>query len=358
MTLQQTLQANDGKTKELFDKLEDTSDQAVKTRENLFSELSRELRLHADLEQRHLFPALRNDGHNKELISEAAKVNRELRAKIDEIEALPKGDSSFRPRLAELRKLYQQQTREERRELLPAAKKALGQEEAEAVERRMEARRARAEEEQRAEAEERRDAARRDDEHAKAVAARKRAAAEVVEAAKLNARDLRKSTGEAVQHGASSARKTSEKAVASGTDALRRVRERASDAARRVREEASQAARRISDEARETVTAYRETARERGADVKAVASALRDLAKAGPELRSVMLNSLKQSGRDGLESSRQLLRNPLKFGQVQRDYAAAATRNLMESTNAMLQVVRSATAASRQPVEQRLRAVA
>jgi hypothetical protein len=147
MTLQQTLQANTGKTKELFDQLQDTSDQAVKKRENLFGELARELRLHADLEQRDLIPALRKNDETKDLATEAAKTNRELRAKIDEIEALPKGDGNFQPRLAELRKLFDQQLREERRELVPAIRHNLSGKEVAAVEDKIEARLAKADEE-------------------------------------------------------------------------------------------------------------------------------------------------------------------------------------------------------------------
>jgi hypothetical protein len=340
MTLQQTLQANTSKVKELFDKLQNTSDQAVKTRENLFEELARELRLHADLEQRDLIPALRKNDETKDLATEAAKTNRELRAKVDQIEGMPKGDAEFLPRLGELRKLFEQQVREERRELVPALRQNLSDEEVARVEEKIDARREKADEEERARAEARREEARRERERAEALAAGKRAANVVADATKRNARELRKSAGEAVQKGVDTVEETSGK-----------IADSVSNAAQRLRDDAK----RLRDDAEESVTAYRETARERGRDVKAVANALRSFAGVGSEVRSVMMNSLKRSGRDGIETAKRLIREPRKFGEVQREYMAAATRNAMESTQEILLIVRRAANDARQPVDARLR---
>jgi Hemerythrin HHE cation binding domain len=370
MTLQQTLQANTGKTKELFDKLAQTSDQAVKTRENLFGDLARELRLHAEVEQKHVLPALRGNDKTKELAADAARTNKELRGKVDELEALPKGDAEFLPRLGELRKLFQQQLREERQELVPAVRQ-LGDEKAEAVAARIEATRERADDEQRAEAEARRAEARREAEARQAAESGKQAAAAVATAAKANARELGRSAAEAVDSGKQKAAEavdtTRQKAhdavdatkqkAAELRDSAREASDKAADgvknAAVRVRAEAK----RVKDEAAETVSVLRDTARERGADVKAVGSALRSFGKVGGEVRQVVVGSIKRSGRDSLEMGKQILRNPKQFGRVQRDYAAAATRNLMESANQIFGIVRSASAAARQPIEQRLRTV-
>jgi hypothetical protein len=56
MTLRTVMQAGPAKANELFTKLSDTSEGAVKTRERLFTELKTELELHASLEEQHLFP--------------------------------------------------------------------------------------------------------------------------------------------------------------------------------------------------------------------------------------------------------------------------------------------------------------
>ena len=55
MTLRTMMQAGPARANELFSKLAETSDGAVKTRERLFAELKAELELHASLEEQHLF---------------------------------------------------------------------------------------------------------------------------------------------------------------------------------------------------------------------------------------------------------------------------------------------------------------
>lgn len=361
MTLQQTLQANSARTKELFDKLAETSDQAVKTRENLFTELARELRLHAEIEQKHLLPALRGNDKTKELVPEAARTNKELREKVDELEALPKGEAEFRERLGELRKLYQQQQREERQELVPAVRQKLGEEKAESVASRIEATRERAEDEQRAEAEAKRAVAKREAEARQAAQAGKDAAVAVTEAAKANARELGRSAAEAVdtgKHKAAEAVEATKHKASELRDAVQDASGKAAAEARGAAERVRNEARRVRDEAAATVAAYRATARERGADVQALGSALRNFGKAGTELRAVVVDSLKRSGRDSLELGKQILRDPRRFGKAQRAYAAAATRNLLESTDQALLIVRSASTSAHQPIADRLRAVA
>jgi hypothetical protein len=336
MTLQQTITTSTNQTNELFDKLQNTSDQAVKTRENLFSDLDRELRLYADLEQRHLFPALRKHDETKGLVPDARKANKDLLVQLDGLAALPKGDAEFLPRLGALRKLYQQHLRDERKELLPAVQKALSQEEADAVASKIDAGRAQADEEQRAEAEERKLAAKRQREAGEAVAAGLKAAEDTVDATKQKARDVGNAAVDRVEQGAKSAKKATRKAG----------------------KEASDTARRLKDRAGKTVTVLREEARERGQDVKAVGAAIRTLAQARSDLGALVKDAVKRSGRNGLETTKRLARKPSEFGQVQRDFAATATRNLMETTSELMQIVRRASDQARRPVEQRIREVA
>ena len=78
--------------------------------------------------------------------------------------------------MAELRRVFQQHVRDDKKELLPAVLKALSDEEAEAVVERIEAGKAEIEEAKRAEAEERRAEARREREKAEAEQARIEAA--------------------------------------------------------------------------------------------------------------------------------------------------------------------------------------
>src|ERR1700692_869347 len=115
MSFQTLMQAAPAKANELFAKLAETSDGAVKTREKLFAELKAELELHTSLEEQHLFPILRRHAATKELATDAVKDNKELRAKLADLEALPKHDATFSERLKELQKAFRQHARDEKR---------------------------------------------------------------------------------------------------------------------------------------------------------------------------------------------------------------------------------------------------
>ena len=139
MSLRTAMQAGPAKANELFARLLDTSDGAVKTREKLFTELKTELELHTSLEEQHLFPVLRRNAETKELVTEAIKDNKDLRAKLAELEALPKNDEAFPERLKELQKTFRQHARDEKRELLPAVQRALSEEQIQGVAEKIEA---------------------------------------------------------------------------------------------------------------------------------------------------------------------------------------------------------------------------
>src|SRR6187401_1617868 len=104
MNLRTLMQVGPTKANELFTRLAETSDGAVKTREKLFAELKAELELHTSLEEQHLFPILRRNAETKALVAGAVRDNKELRATLAELDGLPKNDPAFSERLAELQK--------------------------------------------------------------------------------------------------------------------------------------------------------------------------------------------------------------------------------------------------------------
>ena len=155
-TIRQLLQTAPARANELFAKLVDTSDTAVKTREKLFSELKAELDLLAKLEEEHLFPVLRKHKETKALVSEVFADNKQMRALLDDLETTPRDSEEFATKVGELRKVHQKRVRDEKNELLPAVLKALSDEEAQAIVEKIETERAEIEDERRAEAEQRR----------------------------------------------------------------------------------------------------------------------------------------------------------------------------------------------------------
>ena len=149
MTITQLIQSSPAKANELFGKLEDTSDGAIKTRERLFEDLKAELETLMDLEEKHLFPVLKKHQETKNLVADAVGDNRQVRKLLSELEKLPKSDPDFAPKLTELRKVFQSHVRDEKKELLPAVRKVLSTEEANVIVEKIEAGRAEAAEEAR-----------------------------------------------------------------------------------------------------------------------------------------------------------------------------------------------------------------
>ncbi len=120
------------KANELFEKLLATSDAALKMRERLLGDLKEELELLAQLQEQHLFPILRQHGM-QDLVLEASKDNEETSTLLAQLERTPKNDAGFLSRVAELRKVFQQHIRDDKKELLPAVLKVLSDEEATAI---------------------------------------------------------------------------------------------------------------------------------------------------------------------------------------------------------------------------------
>jgi len=168
-TIRQLIQTSPTRANELFAKLVDTSENAVKTRERLLAELKEELELLTELEEMHLFPVLRKHKQTKDLVADAVNDNKKMRKLLAELDHTPPDSEEFTDRVAELRTVFQQHVRDEKKELLPAVLKALSDEETRAIVESIEDRKAEIEEEKRAEAEERRELMREERERAEAV---------------------------------------------------------------------------------------------------------------------------------------------------------------------------------------------
>jgi hypothetical protein len=120
------------KANELFNELLANSNNSVDTRERLFSTLKEELELLANLQEQHLFPILRAHGM-EDLLQHASKDNDETSTILAKLEGMPKDSNEFLGKVEELRTVFQQHIRNDKKELLPAVLKVLSNEETEAV---------------------------------------------------------------------------------------------------------------------------------------------------------------------------------------------------------------------------------
>lgn len=198
LTLRTLMQAAPAKANELFTRLAETSDGALKTRERLFAELKSELEAHADLEEQHLFPVLRKHAETRELVAAAVKDNKELRALLVELNAQPKNEEGFLPKLSELRKAFRQHARDDAKELLPAVRKALSEEQLQDVTERMETGLIEAEQAKHEQAEEKRAIARQAREQAEEQARQEEGAEQERQAIARRTREAALQTTQAV----------------------------------------------------------------------------------------------------------------------------------------------------------------
>jgi len=212
--IRQLIQTTPTKANELFARLGDTSESAIKTRARLLADLKEELELLTELEEKHLFPVLRKHKQTKDLVADAIGDNKQMRKLLAELDKTPPESEEFGGKVAELRRVFQQHVRDEKKELLPAVLKALSDEEAQAIVESIEDRKAEIEEERRTEAGERRAAARQEREEAEKV----QQAAETVVASLWAGPQAAQQTA-----------RTAQDAVRTGLDTMTEVAQRTSD---------------------------------------------------------------------------------------------------------------------------------
>ena len=117
--------------KQLFKKIEETSDGAIKTREKTFKELARELAVHASVEERIVYPRLQEIENLEDMVKEGIEEHHVVEQLMEEIAQLSADDEQWMPKVTVLKELVEHHVEEEEKELFPKASKALDQDEAE-----------------------------------------------------------------------------------------------------------------------------------------------------------------------------------------------------------------------------------
>jgi hemerythrin-like domain-containing protein len=349
MSLRTLMQAGPTKANELFAKLSETSDGAIKTREKFFSELKAELELHINLEEQHLFPVLRRNAETKDLVAEAIKDNKELRAKLAELEALSKNDEAFPERLKDLQKAFRQHARDDKRELLPAVQRALSEEQVQSVVEKIEAGVAEADKARQDEVEARRLKARQEREEADRRAAQQAAAERTRNAAAEQARQaeteqkrakLRREREEAEQRAEQQAA-----ARRAEADAQRRAHEAAETVARtataaqanvlRIAEHAAVNAQRVGREIQDAANTYLDAVKTMVPDLQTVTTLPEVAVDAMAEIRSTWIEWMGQTTLAGTQISQELLR---QAAERQQRFAAEAVQGWMKQNARVMQI--------------------
>ncbi len=338
MTLRQIIQAAPEKTTDLITKLVATSNQAVKTREGLFAQLSDELVRYVELEEQHLLPLLRKHPDTKDLAVAALKGNKDLRASLAKLSGMPKDSDAFSAELGELNKGFQQHVRNERKELLPAVLKALSDEEAEAMATSIEGAAAQAEQAKRDEKREERAQAKREAEEAEQAAETQRAAVRAQKAAERSAREATEKVADTLERGAAQVQ----------------------DSARQVTVNITERAQRAASETREAMTIYNESSQKIVEDWQAVRTSSAASVEALSEVRTAWMEWLGKAARINAEASQRLIqcRSVKQVAELQREFVTSAMLNWMEASTKVLETTQHSSKQALRPLDERLNEVA
>ncbi|MEK6285666.1 MAG: hemerythrin domain-containing protein [Acidobacteriota bacterium] len=123
----------------IFEKLEPTTERALKTREELFNKLNSELEVHAAVEEQILYPVLKEAAETREITFEAFEEHRVVKELLKELSTTPKDTEEWTAKLTVLKENVEHHVEEEEEEMFKKARKVLTDKEADELGARMQA---------------------------------------------------------------------------------------------------------------------------------------------------------------------------------------------------------------------------
>ena len=122
----------------LMDKIEKTTERAVKTRDELFTQLKSELDIHAEIEEKILYPVLEKADETHDISLEAYEEHRIVKQLLGELESEPKDAEEWTAKFTVLKENVEHHVEEEEGEMFKKARKVLSEEEIEELGARLE----------------------------------------------------------------------------------------------------------------------------------------------------------------------------------------------------------------------------
>ena len=119
------------KVSDLMKKLEETTDRAVKTREELFSQIYEELEIHTHIEETIFYPVLQKEKETEDITREAFEEHKVVKNLLAELDALNKDDEQWLPKFTVLKENVEHHVEEEEGEMFKEARKSIEKEELE-----------------------------------------------------------------------------------------------------------------------------------------------------------------------------------------------------------------------------------
>jgi iron-sulfur cluster repair protein YtfE (RIC family) len=132
------LKADHKKVAGILEKIDETTERAVKTREELFTQLKTELDIHTRIEETIFYPALKDAEETRDITLEAFEEHKVVKTLLGELESLGKDKEEWTAKFTVLKENIEHHVEEEEGEMFPKARKVLGEDGAETLGTRME----------------------------------------------------------------------------------------------------------------------------------------------------------------------------------------------------------------------------
>lgn len=118
---------------------EETSDQALERRKQLFAEIAGEIKLHEECEEKVLYPTLRAHPKLKDIVLEGYQEHHVVDVIIGELRNLSPSDEMWAAKAKVMQESLEHHIEEEEEKMFPQARKEMSKEEIEELGRQMEA---------------------------------------------------------------------------------------------------------------------------------------------------------------------------------------------------------------------------
>jgi iron-sulfur cluster repair protein YtfE (RIC family) len=132
------LKSDHEKVAGILDKIEGTTERALKTREELFTQLKTELDIHAAIEEKIFYPVLEKAEESRDITLEAFEEHRLVKQLLAELESGAKDDETWTAKFTVLKENIEHHVEEEEGEMFKQARKVLSKAEIEELGTRME----------------------------------------------------------------------------------------------------------------------------------------------------------------------------------------------------------------------------
>lgn len=111
------LKKDHDQVKKMLKDLDDTTDRAIKTRQDLFERLKFSLTVHEQMEEAVLYPALKEHAETKDIVLEAYEEHDVVNTILGELEQTPFDDETWHAKLTVMRENLEHHIEEEEDEM-------------------------------------------------------------------------------------------------------------------------------------------------------------------------------------------------------------------------------------------------